>query len=543
MLQKFYNEEKLERINKYTLYILLFMMLMIPIVTYKYITMSYSPKFMNNFYRTGEKTDVFNFFKTLILYVSTAGIFGMFMYRVIELKEEIKKSKLNIFLGIFAVGIVLSAFISDYKDIALFGNFDRHEGALAWFCYITIFFVLYNIEIEEKYYKLFYFMLIPFLVINSILGVLNLYGINILQSKVVQFIIGGHGTIQGQLWTTLYNPNFSGGIAGVIFSISFIYLLLEEDRSKKLTILLGTILSFIIVLTSKSVSGFITVVATLPLVLLIGWKFSKKKDAAIWSIVTMATNVAILIFMSKYDHIVYDETIGIFDKINGISPFIIPIILFAGIFIIILSKCINPKKVFMSIVIIFSSALLILGIFYYRAVENIEKQLAMDKNAITFQDSDWFDKLDTMSNGRIPIWTEVLKVINDKPVLGHGFDTLPYVLDHNQYQAKQVEKIGSIVTVDKPHNMILEIFYGSGLIGLVGFIGIIWYLIKKAFYNYADNVNDKFLYISIIGVISFLIQGMLNDTFVGTSIILWIFAGICANRLTVQSNENIVYVD
>lgn len=537
MLQKFYNEEKLERINKYTLYILLFMMLMIPIVTYKYITMSYSPKFMNNFYRTGEKTDVFNFFKTLILYVSTAGIFGMFMYRVIELKEEIKKSKLNIFLGIFAVGIVLSAFMSDYKDIALFGNFDRHEGALAWFCYITIFFVLYNIEIEEKYYKLFYFMLIPFLVINAILGVLNLYGIDILQSKVVQFIIGGHGTIQGQLWTTLYNPNFSSGMAGVIFAVSFVYLLLEENRTKKMITFLGAILSFMIVLTSKSVSGFITVVATLPIVLLIGWKFSEKKDVAIWSVVLIAINMAILMLMSKYDKLVYDETFGYFETINNISKLILPALAIGFVLFILMFKFINKKKLFDIITVLTLIAMLVGGGIYLAKTKSINKQLeTMPKESVVrIQDTSIFKKLDPISNYRLSIWNEVGKLVAEKPILGYGFDTLPYELDHTKQ-----EGVYETVTIDKPHNIFLIVLYGSGLVGLVGFLLVMWYLIRQSFFKYAENINDKYIYISIIGVVSYLIQGMINDTFVGTSIIFWIFAGICANRLMLQDNESTV---
>ena len=534
MLQKFYEEEKIERLNKYTLYILLFMMCIIPIVTYKYVSNSYSPKFMNNFYATGEKTDVFNFFKTLVLYLGTAGIFGMFMYKVVVLKEEIKKSKLNVLLLIFLAGIMLSLFSSDYKDIALFGNFDRHEGALAWFCYITIFFVLYNIEIEEKYYKLFYFALIPFLVINTILGLLNLYEIDILQSKVIQFIIGGHGTVGGKLWTTLYNPNFSGGITGVIFAVSFTYLLLEKERNKRAVIFLGTVLSFIIMLTSLSVSGFIAIVGTLPLSIFIGLKFGSKKDTSIIASILLVLSGIIMFLLNKQNYRIYDETLGNIEKLNDIHPLIVPILIVLFIAFLILLKFVNKKKFFNILSVLSLCGVIALSGLYFYDLNKTNKELETKlKSEVTrIQDTDIFQKLDVMSSYRVSIWNEVGKLINEKPLFGYGFDTLPYVLDHTAQEGWY-----ETITIDKPHNLALELVYGCGIVGLIGFIGVMWYLIKESYYKYVDNKDDKFTYITIVGVVAFLIQGILNDTFVGTSIVFWIFGGICANRLVLQESK------
>lgn len=532
MLQKFYDEEKIERSNRYIIYILLFMMCVIPIATYKYISMSYSPKYMNNIYTSGQKTDVFNFFKALILYVGTFSIFGMFMYRVIKLKQEIKNSKLNIFLVVFAIGIVLSAFLSEYKDIALFGNFDRHEGSLAWFCYIIIFFVLYNIKIEDKYYKLFYFMLIPFLVINAILGILNLYGIDILKSGIVQFIIGGHGTIGGQLWTTLYNPNFSSGVSGVIFSMSCMYFLLEEDRTNKIAVLLGAILSFIILLTSKAFSGFIAIVLMIPLIILIGWKFRDGKKVILSTSLLVVINGLLLMIMGRYDARVYDETIGYFAKIHNISPVIIPAGIIALIILIILMKFINKKKFFIGVTILGICFMLAAG-GGYLYVANTKVEGTSKTILENFEKSSTFESLENFSSGRATIWNAAMKQSIERPILGHGLDTLPYVLDQSE-----IGGVYDTIKIDKPHNLLLILFYGTGLVGLIGFMGTMWYIIKEAFYKYVDNVDDKFLYISTIGVVSFLMQGILNDTFVGTSIVFWIFAGICANRLISDNSKN-----
>ena len=168
MLKQFYAQEKIERIDKYIILVLLAMLCIIPIITFKYISSSYSPVFMNNSYGTGVKVDVFNFYKSIILFLGTGTVFALFMYKITVLKDELKDGKINIFILILALGIIISVLLSPYKDIALMGNFDRREGGLAWLSYLIILFVLYNIKIEEKYLKMFYFILVPFLLFISI---------------------------------------------------------------------------------------------------------------------------------------------------------------------------------------------------------------------------------------------------------------------------------------------------------------------------------------------------------------------------------------
>lgn len=155
MLSKFYKEEKIERTDRYIMYVIIAMLLIIPIITYKYISKVNSPIPMDNPFGTGIKADVFNFYKVMILYLGTGMIFSLFVYKSTILKDAIKFEKINVLLVILSIGIIGSVLFSPYKNIALMGNFDRHEGAIAWFCYLTILFILYNTKIENKYFKTF----------------------------------------------------------------------------------------------------------------------------------------------------------------------------------------------------------------------------------------------------------------------------------------------------------------------------------------------------------------------------------------------------
>ena len=114
MLKQFYTQEKIEKTDKQIIFILLAMLCIIPVITFKYISNSYSPVFMNNLYATGVKVDVFNFYKSIALYLGTGIIFPLFMYKIIGLKDGIREGKLNILMLILALGIIISTLVSNF---------------------------------------------------------------------------------------------------------------------------------------------------------------------------------------------------------------------------------------------------------------------------------------------------------------------------------------------------------------------------------------------------------------------------------------------
>ena len=535
MLKKYYTEYKIENINKIIVYILLFVIGIVPIITYKYQTASYSPIFGNHSFTTGMKVDIFNFFKSLILYLGTIGVFGLFIYKILSLKEEQKLNKFNVLiLGLMCI-IALSTAFANYKDIALFGNFDRHEGALAWTCYLFILFILYNIKIEKKYFKLFYFALVPFLVLNTILSVVKLFGVDMLQYPIVQALMGGKGDLTGQLFTTLYHYNFGSGIAAVMFSASFMYLLLEKETKKKIVLLITSVLSFAMLLSLISNGGFITILAMIPLIIVCGLRFTDKKNVLIWSSILLVLNAIVYFVLNSKNSVVYDESMAIFAKLNGISPLIIPAIIVLFIGLLFIMKVTNKKKFFNYIVSISLVVMVVsFGMYSYTLNKQNKEIEAGNTSIIRIEENPMFIKLNEISTDRLNIWTKTINLINEKPILGHGFDTFPYVFLSNDDNGG-LSTYGEVI--DKPHNWYLSIAYGSGLISLIGIVIIILSIIKGAFYSCVDKVDNKYLYIFSMGSIAYAVQGMFNDSLVGTSIIFWIFAGLSLNLLKNEINE------
>lgn len=538
MLEKYYTEYKVKSIDKYITFILLAMIAIIPVISSRYTTIAYSPIYLDNVYGTGYTSDIFNFYKAIALYIGTGAMLFLFIQKTFKLKVEIKNSKLNILLIVMIIGILGSVIFSKYKDIAIFGNLDRREGALAWICYITIFFIIYNTKIDKKYYKYFYFVLFPFLIINTITSVATtVYNIDLVSNGFIQFLIGGEGRLQGKMYTTLYHYNFGNGIAALMFCISFMYLLLEKSLKEKVVILIGTILSFTTTIALISNGGFVTILALTPVIIVVACRFSRKKDIAIWTAITFIINGVIFVFLNKQNDVIYKESFALIEKINNVSGLIIPAIIVLFVLIILVMKFTNEKKFLKYTSIITITVVSLLIIVYGYTLNKQDKILAENPNAsiLRIQDKEIFKKINEISTDRLNIWTKTINLINDKPIFGYGFDTFPYEFIPNDENGGE-STYGEVI--DKPHNWYLTIAYGSGIVGLVGVIGILIYLIKESFYKYADRVNDKYIYIFMIGVVAYAIQGMFNDSLVGTSIFLWIFSGLIINTIDASNEIN-----
>ncbi|MGL5348875.1 MAG: O-antigen ligase family protein [Peptostreptococcaceae bacterium] len=461
--------------TKVILFTLLIGLIIIPSIIYTSNIWSVSPKIMlNKLYGTGYKTEIFNYSKSIALFIISGIICVIFTYKVMFENYNFKQTNLNKFFLIMISSVLISTIVSDYKQIALFGNSERFEGAIAWICYLLIFFIIYNLKIDNKYYRYIYFTLIPFLILNTILGLLDFYGVNILSYEIANILINSSGKISGRLMTTLYNPNFSSGLGGCIFVVSTIYLMLEKNNKIKISILFCSIMSFTVVLVSLSLSGFLTLIVLSPIAILISFKYEQRKNIIKWSAILIVSNSLVFSILYSHNGRIYDETFGFFERV------------------------INIKS------------------------EN--RNIWNDRD----EESTAFEKLDSLSTGRMHIWKETLKLIKERPMFGYGFDTFPYTIDHDNPD-------NGNIFIDKPHNWYLTVWYGCGVLGLIGLLGIILWILIRTVKLYIKGIDNKMLYITSFGVVAYAFQGLFNDSFIGTSIFFWIYSGICANIII--SNE------
>ena len=183
------------------------------------------------------------------------------------------------------------------------------------------------------------------------------------------------------MYTTLYHYNFGSGIASLMFSISFMYMLLEKDIKKKIILLVGTVLSFTTTIALISNGGFVTMIVLTPIIIVIAYRFTNKKDIAIWTTLTFIINALIFIFLNNQNDIVYKESFALLEKINKISGLIIPAILALFIIILITMKFTNEKKFFKYTSIVAISTISICILVYGYTLNKQDKIIDNNPNA------------------------------------------------------------------------------------------------------------------------------------------------------------------
>ncbi|MEM4385384.1 MAG: O-antigen ligase family protein, partial [Candidatus Anstonellales archaeon] len=121
-----------------------------------------------------------------------------------------------------------------------------------------------------------------------------------------------------------------------------------------------------------------------------------------------------------------------------------------------------------------------------------------------------------IGSGRFYIWFNSVKLIKDSIFKGYGADT--FALHFNQYDLsnKFVYLYTPYILVDKPHNVYIKIAIENGLIGLVGLLLYIYYIVK----NSENKMGLKY------AVISYLVCSLFNDWSIGVTILLWVYLGV-----------------
>ena len=116
-----------------------------------------------------------------------------------------------------------------------------------------------------------------------------------------------------------------------------------------------------------------------------------------------------------------------------------------------------------------------------------------------------------LGHGRIRIWSNVLNLIEDKPLLGYGPDNLGLVYEMSADDSK---------IADKAHNIYLHIFVSSGVFALLGYLLWLGYTIYLGLKS-----KDNTILVLCFGIIAYSIQGMFNINVIEVTPYFYIVAG------------------
>ena len=146
--------------------------------------------------------------------------------------------------------------------------------------------------------------------------------------------------------------------------------------------------------------------------------------------------------------------------------------------------------------------------------------------------------IETTPSGRTYIWKNAIKMGSEKPIFGYGVRNVP------DYYTKYFSKfeIRNSLIGGNFHNILVTIFVSSGILGLVSFLLLLGYIIKR-FLTYlivSKKNSEKLIMILFFGILFgqlFESQIMYSTNFI--NIIFWLIIGY--GLVVCKSDEGIRY--
>ncbi|WCN38104.1 O-antigen ligase family protein [Aneurinibacillus uraniidurans] len=495
--------------------LLFFMLIFVPLLTRVAVIDFASPVISGTALDSGMKADVFTYYKFIWLQIVTGLLLLGFLYKMIAKGYVIPASYINIPLLLMFVFTSLSGMLAENKMIAMFGQYNRHEGTLTYLIYFTLFFIAANILYTEKRVQMLVYATYSLLLVNVCLGIAYFYGANLLDNAFVRGLLLPSGidqqSINGFFNSTINNPNYVSGIGGTLTVLFLAKAMFSHSVKEKVFDLLGACFGFTLVLTSLSTSGFFTTVVMIPVLILLLAFGRRKKEGIIVLAVAALLFSSIFSILAKHNPRVWNESLGFF---LGSSE----------------------KKISMEL--------------YKEGTEegnrvNLEQSLFGVQVASAAADANTEDEFNlppqqwSAGTGRTYIWSKTLELVKQHPILGLGMDTLAYHFPQDDpYKNSGLNDANTIV--DKPHNMYIGMAYGSGGIVLLAFLFMglqhIWrnlVLIK----NKIDTERTGLLAALFAGWCAYLVQALFNDSIIGTGFIFWTLFGVGVALMRQEERE------
>jgi len=392
---------------------------------------------------------------------------------------------------------------------------------------------------------------------------------------------------KGTIYGTFFSYNYMGSFVSIVLPILFCYTIFEDDVLYKIMSFLGTLLSFWLMLGSSARSGIIGVIGAAIFGILIFWKpiIQRRKGLLIVFAtllillvgVNFSTSGSILkrlpslasdafsIFKdtSDIDYTNYtpvkdikyvdSTTEVVFPKdtlkityTNGVPVFknskdeIVPYTLKGKVLA-------TDIEAFNNITFGFGKLdknstiadSLVLNIdnqprFLFKLNDSKIFHL-MDMSTKKFIDLQFpetfgFKGKEKLGSSRGYIWSRAIPLIKNTLILGSGPDTVVFDFPQGDLIGKYYAYDTPNITVDKVHNLYLQIAINYGVIAFLGFMAIMLIYIIDSIKLYAlkkqYEAPQMLGAITSLGVVGYLFAGMFNDSVVSVAPVFWIILGV-----------------
>ena len=537
---------------------------------------------------TGDKIsyDFFSFYKSILLIVMALVSFILLVSRRWKDNFTLKINPFYFPVVVYTILVILSTLFSEFRSISTFGFIERYEGAYTIFAYMLILYISFNFITHENEVNTIIYCLLISASIVGIVGMLQYFGYDILQTFSGKLIILPkelHKLVNNikfnfsgySIYATMYNSNNVGSYMTLIFPLTFGNYLYSKSPLKKFIFGLLSCLMFGTWIGCRSRAGL---VGGLFAIVLISFLLRKYLKYNLKKFIVIIPYIIIFIIMNQ----VSDGSL--LNKVSTISP-------------LIEQSFADDKNVELDNIIIINNKASIIGkewvlniitknneVFYLddknEAIEvyNDKDEIVHFKNPkysdFTFKlkkeqdkmilygklrnmEMNWliyddkvmliggqqgrftdkiyhperwgFKNWERFGSSRGYIWSRTIPMIKDTFILGNGPDTFSLYFPQYDLVGKLKNFGRTTILVDKPHNYYLQTAVNTGVLSLIALLTLFgMYIISSLRLYMKADLEDYSTRIGILifaAVCGYLIAAFFNDSVVSVAPVFWVLLG------------------
>jgi O-antigen ligase len=541
--------------------------------------------------------DFFSYYKALVFIIVVYSSFALLFVQRIFGRIKFKASWIYLPLIIYVLMVIISTYFSEYLVVSWRGFMEQFQGVWVLVGYAIAVVLAYNMVTTEKDIKIIMFSLVYSGIVVFVVGFTQYFGYSVLEHPFMAKIIlplseqttgmslNFRNTVN-TISATMYNQNFVGSYAALLFPLTLTMYMFQERRKKSFLVGILSCMMFFILIGSKSRAGYVGTMFMLLIMIIV---FRKVLAENIKKIIPLMTGFIIVVLLTNYfsDGSVLTE----FDRldpnvemevISGIVRF--EDIRFEGNHVDIVTENETFKIRYADEGISFLDdndnklTPIVDGLILSFEEEQYEgysveffegkeyfKVFAYKKEMIYFITDEGLKMYDIggtlgvseypkqfkpligreyLFSGRGFIWMDSIPLLEGALVYGYGPGMYPIAFPQQDYAGKLNMGVARIV-VDKPHDMYLQIGIENGLVALIAmlilFAGYFFSSLKlywKAKFMHFREFAGLGIFLGISG---YLVAGIFNDQIISVAPIFYILlgAGFSLNEIVRYENNKV----
>ena len=521
-------------------------------------------------------TDMYSYYRSYFFVIIT-GICMMILPFWLWICEEKRRSvKIFIPLGVYGILALVSTICSANGSASLTGNFYQFQSVFVLLGYVVIAFYTYQVMQTERDYKTVKTGLMVMFVLMAVLGILQIFGQDILNYDWVQKLIMSeeYYTVYGgqledvfttnHVFLTLFNPNYAGcflvmcasiwGIFaigtkgksrigyGVLFGISLLLLWFTYSRTAVLALCVSVVVyaccqvqrwkqmwKIAIPVVIAVAVIFVGIDATQDFSFLSRMK-DEEKEVVVDTIMTQENGVFLAKDRDSYLLQVDDGKLKVSDangKMMGTADrneeVIIPI---AKKFIRAFYYESDKAEGYAIMVQISDDVFEFLcnETGYYYVTENDKLDIL---SGVDYVDMHGYEYL---GSGRLYIWSRTLPLLWENLLVGSGPDTFAEVFPQNDYVGKSIYAESTAAVMESAHNDYLTRSIQTGVASVISILVFYVLFIRSGIKYYRkrelSSAKEIMGFGAFLGCIGYMVCCLFNDSTLYTTPMFYICIGL-----------------